>query len=204
MMSSRKRWPKTGDVEGVTIGETLDVGGAHFHATALSAGTDAGGPALLWYPPADLAVDKIANASYSITYVNAGYSGFGVPSDDFLNHVILKCRSLYGGILGEDFGTEFGDMTGVTWYGPAVTWPTNPENAAWVAFWHDLDTAIGDRLGQVVLGDEFWNSFTSGPVGDNCVITVSRNPNTFWRETTDQLGAARPKGAANDIGAIER
>lgn len=204
MMSSRKRWPKTGDVEGVTIDEALDVGGAHFHATALSAGTDAGGPAILWYPPADLAVDKIANASYSITYVNAGYSGFGVPTDDFLNHVILKCRSLYGGILGEDFGTEFGDMTGVTWYGPAVTWPTNPENAAWVAFWHDLDTAIGDRLGQAFLGDDFWNSFTSGPVGDHCVITVTRTPDTFWRETSDQLGAARPKGAANDIGAIER
>lgn len=204
MMSSRKRWPKTGDAEGVTIGEVLDAGGAHFHATALSAGTDAGGPAILWYPPADLAVDKIANASYSITYVNAGYSGFGVPTDDFLNHVILKCRALYGGILGEDFGTEFGDMTGVTWYGPAVTWPTNPENAAWVGFWHDLDTAIGDRLGQAFLGDEFWNSFTSGPVGDHCVITVSRNPNTFWRETSDQLGAARPRGAANDIGAIER
>jgi hypothetical protein len=85
-----------------------------------------------------------------------------------------------------------------------VTWPTNPENAAWVAFWHDLDTAIGDRLGQVFLGDDFWNSFTSGPVGDHCVITVSRNPNTFWRETADQLGAARPKGAGNDIGAIER
>lgn len=204
MMSSRKRWPKTGDVEGVTIGEALDVGGAHFHATALSAGTDAGGPAILWYPPADLAVDKIANASYSITYVNAGYSGFGMPTDDFLNHVILKCRSLYGGILGADFGAEFGDLTGVTWYGPAVTWPTDPDNAAWIAFWHDLDTAIGDRLGQAVLGDEFWNSFTSGPVGDHCVITVTRTPDTFWRETTDQLGTARPKGSGGDIGAIER
>jgi hypothetical protein len=204
MMSSRKRWPKTGDVEGATIEQVLDVAGAQYHATALSAGTDAGGPAILWYPPADLAVDKIAAQSYSLTYVNAGYSGFGVPSDDFLNHVILKCRSLYGSILGADFGSEFGDLTGTTWYGPAVTWPTNPENAAWVAFWRNLDIAIGDRLGQAVLADDFWGSFTTGPVGDHCTIIVTRTSDTFWRESQDQVKAARPNGAAGDIGAIER
>ncbi len=204
MMSSRKRWPKTGDVEGATLEEALNVGAAQFHATALSAGTDAGGPAILWYPPADLAADKIAAQSYSITYVNAGYSGFGEPADDFLNHVILRCRSLYGGILGADFGSEFGDLTGTTWYGPAVTWPTDPKNAAWVAFWRNLDIAIGDRLGQAVLADEFWGSFTTGPVGDHCYITVTRTSDTFWRESQDQVKAARPNGAAGDIGAIER
>ena len=59
MMASRKRWPKPGDVEGVELEEALNVAGAQYHATAISAGTDAGSPALLWYPPADLAVDKI-------------------------------------------------------------------------------------------------------------------------------------------------
>ena len=204
MMSSRKRWPKPGDVDGAALEEALDVAGAQYHATAVSAGTDAGSPALLWYPPADLAVDKIPVQEYSVTYVHAGYSGFGVPTDDFLNHVILKCRSEYGSVLGADFGSEFGDLTGTTWYGPAVTWPTDPKNAAWIAFWHNLDTAVGDRLGQVVLGDDFWDSFTTGPVGDHVAITVTRTPDGFKMETADQLVAARPKGAKGDIGAIER
>ncbi len=174
MMSSRKRWPKPGDQDGITLEQALDVGGAHYHPTAISAGTDAGGPAVLWYPPADLAVDKIPNQDYSVTYVNAGYSGFGEPTDDFLNYVILQVRSQYGSILGADFGSEFGDMTGTTWYGPARTWPSNPQNTAWINFWHNLDTAIGDRLGMVRLGDDFWGTFTTGPLGDHVHITVER------------------------------
>jgi len=204
MMSSRKRWPKPGDLDGITLEQALDVGGAQFHDTAISAGTDAGGPAVLWYPPADLAADKIPNQDYDVTYVNAGYSGFGEPTDDFLNHVILQCRSQYGTILGPDFGSEFGDMTGTTWYGPARTWPSNTLNAAWIAFWHNLDTAIGDRLGMVRLGDDFWGTFTSGPLGDHVAISVSRTTKSFHMESVDQLGNSRPLGGTGDIGAIER
>jgi len=204
MMSSRKRWPKPGDLDGITLEQALDVGGAQFHDTAISAGTDAGGPAVLWYPPADLAADKIPNQDYDVTYVNAGYSGFGEPTDDFLNHVILQCRSQYGTILGPDFGSEFGDMTGTTWYGPARTWPSNTLNAAWIAFWHNLDTAIGDRLGMVRLGDDFWGTFTSGPLGDHVAISVSRTTKSFHMESVDQRGNSRPLGGTGDIGAIER
>jgi hypothetical protein len=204
MMSSRKRWPKPGDVDGVTLAEAIDVGGAHYHPTAISAGTDAGGPALLWYPPADLAADKIPDQNYPVTYVNAGYTGFGQATDDFLNYVILQCRSQYGSILGADFGTEFGDMTGTTWYGPARTWPSNAQNAAWISFWHNLDTAIGDRLGMVRLGDDFWGTFTSGPLGDHVRITVERTTKSFHMENVDGLGNTRPRGAMGDIGAIER
>jgi hypothetical protein len=204
MMSSRKRWPKAGDHDGITLAEAVDVAGAQYHPTALSAGVDPGQPAVLWYPPTGLAVDKIPNQDYSVTYVNAGYSGFGVPTDDFLNHVILQCRSQYGAILGADFGTEFGDMTGTTWYGPAVTWPSNTQNAAWITFWHDLDTAIGDRLGMVRLGDDFWGTFTTGPLGSHVSITVSRSTETFHMEGDDQLGVTRPRNSTGDIGAIER
>jgi len=204
MMSSRKRWPKPGDLDGITLEQALDVGGAQFHDTAISAGTDAGGPAVLWYPPADLAADKIPNQDYDVTYVNAGYSGFGEPTDDFLNHVILQCRSQYGTILGPDFGSEFGDMTGTTWYRPARTWPSNTLNAAWIAFWHNLDTAIGDRLGMVRLGDDFWGTVTSGPLGDHVAISVSRTTKSFHMESVDQRGNSRPLGGTGDIGAIER
>ncbi|MCK7462270.1 MAG: hypothetical protein MZU84_09475 [Sphingobacterium sp.] len=204
MMSSRKRWPKPGDHDGVALGDAVDVAGAHYHPTAISAGVDPGQPAVLWYPPANLAVDKIPNQDYSVTYVNAGYTGFGVPTDDFLNYVILQCRSQYGAILGADFGTEFGDMTGTTWYGPAVTWPSNAQNAAWITFWHNLDTAIGDRLGMVILGDDFWGTFTTGPLGDHVNITVSRSTEMFHMEGQDQLGVTRPRNSTGDIGAIER
>jgi hypothetical protein len=204
MMSSRKRWPKVGDHDGVALLDALNVNGAHYHGSVLSAGTDAGQPAILWYPPSDLAADKIPSQEYRVTYVNAGYSGFGQPTDDFLNYVILQLRQEYGAILGADFGDEFGDMTGTTWYGPAVTWPSNPQNAAWIAFWHNLDTAIGNSLGMVILGDDFWDTFTSGPLGDNIHITISHNTKPFRMETTDQRGNPRPNGTTGDIGAIER
>jgi hypothetical protein len=204
MMSSRKRWPKVGDHDGVELLDALNVNGAHYHGSVLSAGTDAGQPAILWYPPADLAADKIPNQQYNVTYVNAGYTGFGQPTDDFLNFVILQLRAQYGAILGADFGDEFGDMTGTTWYGPAVTWPSNAQNAAWITFWHSLDTAIGDDLGMVILGDDFWGTFTTGPLGNHVRITVERNTKPFRMETTDQLGHGRPNGTMGDIGSIER
>jgi hypothetical protein len=204
MMLSRKRWPKAGDVDGVSLLEALDVGGARYHASVLSAGTDPGQPAILWYPPAALASDKIPDREYQVTNVNAGYSGFGETTDDFLNHVILQLRQEYGAILGADFGEELGDMTGTTWYGPAVTWPSNPQNAAWIAFWQNLDASIGDDLGMAVLGDDFWGTFTSGSLGDHIHITVQRQTSSYRMETKDQLGNARPRGGLGDIGAIEK
>lgn len=203
MMTNRKHWPKPGDFDGVELLEALDVAGAIRFDAAVSAGTDAGQPAVLWYPPADLAVDKIPAGWYNVSNVDVGYTGFGFPSDDFLNQVILQLRAVHGGVLGNDFGSEWGDLTGVTWYGPAETWPSNPENAAWIAFWRGLDIAIGDRLGMVILGDDFWGTFTSGPLG-NVTVTVDVDTYQHSMAPADQLGRARPRGARGDIGAIER
>ncbi len=204
MMTCRKHWPKDGDHDGVALRDALNVEGAHFHDSVLSQGTDAGQPAVMWYPPADLAADKIPGQGYKVTHVKAGYSGYGVPSDDFLNFVILQLRNRYGAVLGADFGESFGDMTGTTWYGPAVTWPANAQNAAWIAFWHDLDSAIGNRLGMAILGDDFWDTFTSGRLGDHVTIWVNRHAQSIWMETNDQRGTVRPNGSKGDIGAIER
>jgi hypothetical protein len=204
MMSSRKHWPKTGDADGVGLAEALDVAGAIYHDTALSVGVGPGQPAVLWYPPADLAADKIPNQQYAISHVDVGYTGYGEPEDDFLNRVILQLRSEYGSILGADFGEEFGDLAGVTWYGPATTWPSNAANAAWIAFWRNLDIAIGDQLGMIILGDDFWGTFTSGPLGPHVVVTVERTTTSHRMEPRDQRGNARPAGGLGDIGAIER
>lgn len=204
MMSSRKRWPKSGDHDGVQLAEALNVAGAALDSSALSSGVGAGSPIVLWYPPAALAVDKIPDHDYEINYTDAGYTGFGVPTDDFLNYVILQCRSRYGAILGADFGSEFGDMTGTTWYGPAVTWPSNSQNAAWIAFWRNLDTAIAGRLGMAGLNDDFWATFTTGPLGDHVSITVRPRTKFFRMEIKDGLGNARPRNVLGDIGAIEQ
>lgn len=204
MMSSRKHWPKPGDLDGVELAEVLNVAGALRHDAAVSAGTDAGQPAILWYPPADLAADKIPAGQYAVSNVDFGYTGFGVPTDDFLNHLVLKLRAEYGAILGNDFGSEWGDLTGVTWHGPAQTWPTNPENAAWISFWRNLDIAIGNRLGMVILGDAFWGTFTTGPLGDHVNVTVDVDTFQHTMAPNDQLGTARPRGVRGDIGAIER
>ena len=95
-------------------------------------------------------------------------------------------------------------MTGTTWYGPAVTWPSNPQNAAWIAFWRNLDTAIGDRLGMAGLGDDFWGTFTSGPLGSHVAIYVDTVTRQMSLTGVDQLGNPRPQAALGDIGAIER
>jgi hypothetical protein len=56
----------------------------------------------------------------------------------------------------------------------------------------------------VILGDDFWGTFTTGPLGSHVSITVQRETDSFRLITSDQLGKARPSGALGDIGAIEK
>jgi hypothetical protein len=204
MMLSRKHYPKVGDRDGVAAGQALAVGEARRHPTVLSVGPDAGEPAVLWYPPADLAVDAVAASTYAVTQVLAGYAGFGAPADDFLNHVLDQLRTAHGAELGSDFGAAFGDLTAVTWYGPAQTWPSNPENQAWISFWRDLDVAIGGRLGAIALGDDFWEDFPTASVAPNLAMAVERRTRSVRLAEEDQRGSPRPSGARGDVGAIER
>jgi hypothetical protein len=203
MNLGRKHHPKVGDRDGVALGEVVALGEIGRHASILSAGVDAGEAAVLWYPPAGSALDAVP-ASYAVTVVHDGYEGSGVPTDDFLNHVLAKLRAEHGDVLGADFGTGFGDLTGVTFHGPGVTWPANPENAEWIAFWRALDVEIDGRLGAAGLGDDFWGSFETGPIGNDLRLTVTRAHVPVAPPRADQLGNARPSGAGGDVGAIER
>jgi hypothetical protein len=204
MMLSRKHYPKAGDRDGVAMGRALAAGEARRHASVLSAGPDAGQPAVLWYPPTDLAVDGVPAAPYAVTRVLAGYSGFGAATDDFLNHVLERLRTAHGSVLGSDFGAGFGDLAGVTWVGPAQTWPSNPENQPWISFWRDLDTAIAGRLGAIVLGDDFWDAFPAASVGPELAMAVQRESRTLRLVGEDQRGNVRPSGTRGDVGAVER
>jgi hypothetical protein len=195
---SRKHYPKAGDVDGVAIGEVVSPDEIQRHGTIVSAGVDAGAPAVLWYPPAGAAVDAIPAAGYPVDQVLAQYAPYGSGEDDFLNHVLEKLRTEHGYALG-----EFGDMTGVTFHGPARTWPTNLDNKPWVDFWRALDVALGDGLGTVKLGDEFWGPFSPGLLG-NAELEVARATGTVRPPATDQRGGSRPSGDRADVGAIER
>jgi hypothetical protein len=201
---NRKHYPKTGDLDSLNIGDALDLSAIHYHPTILSAGTDAGGPAVMWYSPGTASTDVIPTTSYSFDIVSAGYTGYGVPTDDFLSHLLDKVRTDYSDELGSDFGPELDDMAHVTWYGPAQTWPTDPQNAPWIAFWRSLDTDIGEHLGAAHLNDEFWGSYQTGAVSDTVSITVTRNSQNAQLITSDQLGHARPSSNLGDAGAIEK
>lgn len=201
---SRKHYPKTGDLDSLNPADVLDLGGIQRHASIVSAGTDAGELAVVSYPPGTAATDQIPTASYNVDVVMAGYTGAGVETDDFLNHLLEKLRTDYADTLGSDFGTDFGDLTGTTWYGPAQTWPSDPKNAAWIAFWRALDTEIDGRMGTAGLGDDFWGTYQTGPISDHVSMNVSTSSKTVQLITSDQRGNSRPRGGLGDIGAIEK
>ena len=201
---SRKHYPEPGDQDGLAIADALDLANIHHHATILSAGTDAGQPVVLWYSPGAAATEQVPTAEYSFNVISAGYTGYGQSTDDFLNQLLDKLRTDHADDLGSDFGSDFGDLTGTTWYGPAQTWPSDPANAAWITFWRNLDTKINGRLGSATLGDNFWATYTTGPISDNVSITVNTTNLSAQLGTTDQQGNARPKGGLGDIGAIEK
>jgi hypothetical protein len=201
---SRRHYPEPGDQDALAVADVLDLTNTQHHATILSAGTDSGQPIVLWYSPGTAATNQIPTAQYSVDFISAGYTGWGGSTDDFLNHVLDKLRTDHADVLGNDFGSDLGDLTGTTWYGPAKTWPSDPANAQWIAFWHNLDTEINGRLGTATLGDNFWATYPTGPISDNVSITVKTATSSAKLIGTDQRGNARPKGGLGDVGAIEK
>jgi hypothetical protein len=220
--TSRKHWPKVGDRHGLGVAEVL--GTPVRHPSIRSVGTDAGELAVLYYPPSGAAVGAIPTDPYMLY---AGYVNYDVDAgaaDDFPYQVLLQLRKLYPAALGADFDVPIQDNT--TWsYEPFHNkWPSDPANAKWIAWWRSLDLAIGDRLGPAILGEPFFTSFIPGavPVGDQVTydgrvgdhITYhiqwdlegigGRGGDPYELAAVDQLGRARPRGIAGDIGAIGR
>jgi len=204
---SRKHWPKEGDQEEVVLSDALAA--AVVHPSILSTGINPGLPAVLYYPPGSRAENQIPADRYPIDYVKGEYDGeyevLPEGTDDFLNQVLEQIRTIYASELGADFGSTFPDMTGVTFYGRAVTWPSETVNQPWINFWHDVDDEIDGRLGAAGLRDEFWDTFESGPVTDNIDLLIWTNARgTIGLVDPDQLGNPRPFEIMGDIGAVER
>lgn len=205
MCLSRIHWPKVGDEANVTLADALDVAEKTVSNSIVSAGANPGAPVTLSYPPGPAAIDIIPTGSYGVTNVYAGYDLYdgGVP-DVFLNLLLEKLRTDYPELLGADFGESVGDFTGVTFYGPASTWPAEPANAPWIAFWKTLRTEIDGRFGPQGLNDDFWATWETGYLDGNTYMEVD-----MWDSWIDSVvaedirGTARPQGPSSDIGAVE-
>jgi len=212
---SRKHWPKAGDMDNVAASDVLDLPNVARHASIRSVGTDNGALAVLWYPPAGSALDRIPVGGYMVdNIVLAQYQALSGTKDDFLFHVLDRLSTgEYGSLLGSTFGAEYRatfesasrSLDNVLWQGTASTWPANDNNVPWIDFWRGLDNAIAGRLGSAGLGDGFWGSFATGPLGDNVTMHVNTTQyGPVGLTGSDQLGKPRPNGPMGDIGAIER
>jgi hypothetical protein len=197
---SRKHYPKKGDQDGVDVAQAVDLAGAVTHPDILSVGPDAGANAVLWYPPAAAALDRIPDSPYAPAFVLAQYQVRPGAPDNFLAQALEMVRDKYG--FGPGFGAGL-DYVGVTWQGDPGTWPSDPLNAKWIKFWRDLDVEIGGSIGAVKLGDDFWGSITKDEWGDNILFEVSRKRTTVRLIGSDQLLHPRPESGKGDIGAIE-
>lgn len=238
---SRKHYPKVGDLDGLELGDVLDLDlGITHHASMLSAGVDPGTPLVLNYQPQGPAVDALPAATYVVYELLAEYSLDKEATDDFLAIVLERLEAHYGlpgfaatrqaefeGFLqAVDLDDETpglqpyldpgGDpiltLADTHFFGPAETWPKELANHPYIHFWHQLDGALMAHdlpgMGPELLGDSDWASlFAPGPLDENPGITMMmevRPGGGATPSTIDQVGTARPTGAAVDIGAIEK
>ncbi|MGC3996635.1 MAG: hypothetical protein QM767_03525 [Anaeromyxobacter sp.] len=194
---ARRHFPVNGDAEGVAAADALDLAGAQPTAFT-SAGVDAGQPSVAWYPPGPASAGTVPPGSEAVTVRQLGYQVVG-GVDDFLALLLARLRE--PGQLGPDFAPDLADPTGVTFHGPSQSWPSNAENAPWLAFWSDLDAALVAATGRPGLGDDFWAGFEDGPLGDNVVMeSIEFQIGPVHPPAKDQRG--QPLGAAASAGAV--
>jgi hypothetical protein len=200
----RKHWPKVGDRAGVALAEAIDAEHPRRRDSIRSVGADTGEPAVLWFPPAAGARGRIPAGSYRVRHTYAGYNGPAGTEGSLLNEVVSRLRTDHGDVLGADFGSGFGDLSGITFASVSGTWPSDPANAPWIAFWRTLDTEIAGRLGPAGLADGFWRTFSLPTDPEGLLLRRFTALDAVELAGVDQRGRARPVGARGDIGAIER
>ncbi len=169
----RKHYPQDGDADGVDLADVVDLaGGPATSASALSAGTDAGAPAVLRYAPAGSALDQVPTGRYGLDETHGEYA-VPVGTDDFLAIVLQRIERRYGlagfaAAFTADFeaflasadsdaatagvqpysdpaGQPILSLADTHWHGPAATWTRELPNYPYIEFWHRLDAALAAR-----------------------------------------------------------
>jgi hypothetical protein len=168
---SRRHFPKRGDEDGVDVADVLDLEeGVTRSDTILSAGLDAGQPAVISYQPEGSALDQVPAASHPIDEIYAEYNIWGGVHNDFLAILLDRLENHFGlagfgGGFTADFeaflqsvdvddevegfqpytdpeGSPILFLADTRWFGPAVTWPKRLSNYPYIHFWHRLDLAL--------------------------------------------------------------
>lgn len=206
---NRKHYPKIGDRDGVNFVDVLESDAVQL-PNVVSAGTDAGSPAVWYYLPKGDALGKIPSAQYQVQYLMAGYSPYGsgsMKSEDetwdgyFLGQVSADLETNYKAELGDEFAAPSFDKSQIAWYEASKTWPSDSRNTPWIQFWRALDSDLAGRLGTAGLNDDYWEAFPSSSLDSAMTFTRSYETHTVQMVSTDQLGT--PRGGLGDIGAIE-
>ncbi len=168
---SRKQYPQTGDVDGVAIGDVLNLTtGVTSSPSILSLGVNATNPVVLHYKPAGNALDQVPSANYLVDEVYGEYQLQPGGNNNFLGILLGRIETAYTlagfsaaftadfelflstddidtALAGfQPYTTPGGDpiltLTDTLWYGPAETWPSELANYPYIEFWHRLDSAL--------------------------------------------------------------
>jgi hypothetical protein len=137
----------------------------------LSAGVDAGTPAVLHYTPRGAALGRVPNGAYTVPETFAQYDVATGVEDNFLEILLDRIESRY--VLPgfavtctttfEDYlqtvdtdedepgvqpyedpaGDPILTLEDTAWFGPAETWPKELSNYAYIEFFHHLDAELG-------------------------------------------------------------
>jgi hypothetical protein len=170
----RRHYPKQGDADRVDLADVVDLAGGVMKAGwAISAGVDAGEPAVLSYQPRGTALDVVPFADYPIEATIGEYRVANGATDNFLRIVLQRIESRYGlagfaasfqadfeaflQAVDSDAATDgaqpYRNPSGVAiltladtgWFGPSETWPRELANYPYIEFWHRLDDALEQR-----------------------------------------------------------
>jgi hypothetical protein len=168
---SRRHYPHAGDVDGVELSDVIDLTGGVVRSTSIvSAGSDPGDLAVLYYEPRGSALEQVPTSSYDVDETLGEYSVANGATDNFLSIVLARVENRYGlagfaSTFRSDFeaflqsvdadpatpgiqpysspsGTPILTLAATRWFGPAQTWPKELENYPYIEFWHRLDTAL--------------------------------------------------------------
>lgn len=171
---SRRHYPQTGDQAVGGAAEVLDLqAGVALSGVAVSAGVDAGSPALLHYAPRGSALDQLPAAAYAVAETWGQYRLASGASDDFLSILLARLEARHGlAGLAQAFTADFEawlqtvDSDAATagvqpylspgaqpilrladtlFFGPAQTWPREQANQPWIEFWRRLDAELAAR-----------------------------------------------------------
>ncbi len=168
----RKHYPKAGDRDGVFPADVLTLPAAAPADGILSAGVDAGSPAVRHYRPKGDALDRLP-ASHAVGEIYAEYEILDTGPDNFPEILLGRIEGRYGfaGFAGEvaaafetflrtvdadpdsegrqpytdPDGDPIQTLAEAQWFGPNQTWPSNTANYPYILFWRRLDDALRAR-----------------------------------------------------------